>query len=100
MSEPYRLHTSRAEHRLLLRPESADLRLSDYAYKFGLISEERYEQVAQKRVAIQRALEQLSTITFTSSRLVESHAQEIGIAPLNQMMSAHELLRRPGVSYH
>ncbi|HLG66224.1 MAG TPA: tRNA uridine-5-carboxymethylaminomethyl(34) synthesis enzyme MnmG [Ktedonosporobacter sp.] len=100
MSEPYRLHTSRAEHRLLLRPESADLRLSDHAYRLGLISEERYEQVVQKRVAIQRALEQLNTITFTSSRLVENHAQEIGIAPLNQMLSAHELLRRPGVSYH
>ncbi|HZO70646.1 MAG TPA: tRNA uridine-5-carboxymethylaminomethyl(34) synthesis enzyme MnmG [Ktedonobacteraceae bacterium] len=100
MSEPYRLHTSRAEHRLLLRPESADLRLSDHAYRLGLISEERYAQMVQKRAAMQCALEQLNAITFTSSRLVENHAQEIGIAPLNQMLSAHELLRRPGVSYH
>src|SRR5579883_841695 len=99
MSEPYRLHTSRAEHRLLLRPESADLRLSDHAYRLGLISEERYEQVVQKRVAIQRALEQLNTITFTSSRHAEACASELGIFPLGQMLTARELLRRPEVRY-
>src|SRR3989440_12153728 len=99
MSEPYRLHTSRAEYRLLLRPDSADLRLSDYAYKFGLISEERYAQVVQKREAIQHTLKQLCSITFTSSRHVEACAQEVGIAPLGQRLSARELLRRPEVRY-
>src|SRR5579885_272394 len=99
LSEPYRLHTSRAEHRLLLRPESADLRLSDYAYKFGLISAERYAQVVQKRAAIQQTLEQLNAITFTSSRLVETWAREIGIAPPGQMLTAQDLLRRPETSY-
>ena len=99
MSEPYRLHTSRAEHRLLLRPDSADLRLSDYAYRFGLITEVRYAQVVQKRAEIQQALAQLDAITFTSSRLIENYAQESGIAPLGQMLSARELLRRPEVRY-
>ncbi|MBV9229016.1 MAG: tRNA uridine-5-carboxymethylaminomethyl(34) synthesis enzyme MnmG, partial [Chloroflexi bacterium] len=99
MSEPYRLHTSRAEHRLLLRPESADLRLSDYGYKFGLIDAGRYAQVVQKREAIQRTLVRLDSVMFTSSRLVESRAQEVGIAPLGQMLSARDLLRRPEVRY-
>src|SRR5437016_10508212 len=64
MSEPYRLHTSRAEYRLLLRPDSADLRLSDYAYKYGLIDEARYAQVIGKRELIQQAITRLGALTF------------------------------------
>ncbi len=99
MSEPYRLHTSRAEYRLLLRPESADLRLSDYAYRYSLLDAARYEQVLHKREMIQRSLGQLETTIFTSSRLVETCAQQAGIAPLGQMLSARDLLRRPTVTY-
>src|SRR5437773_2661110 len=100
MSEPYRLHTSRAEYRLLLRPESADLRLSDYAYTYGLIDDARYAQLVHKRESIQRALTQLDTLVFTSSRATESFVQELGLDPLGQMLSARELLRRPSVKYH
>lgn len=99
MSEPYRLHTSRAEHRLLLRPESADLRLGDHAYRLGMIGDERYEQVVRKREAIQSTLEVLEGVSFTSSRVTEQHAEMLGIAPLGQKMSAKELLRRPAVKY-
>src|SRR5437660_4907847 len=100
MSEPYRLHTSRAEYRLLLRPESADLRLSDYAYTYGLIDDARYAQVVHKRESIQRTLTQLDTLVFTSSRTTETFVQEAGLDPLGQMLSARELLRRPSVTYH
>jgi tRNA uridine 5-carboxymethylaminomethyl modification enzyme len=99
MSEPYRLHTSRAEHRLLLRPDSADLRLSDHAYRLGLIDETRYALVIRKREQIQDALTRLEQVVFTSSRLVEECARETGIAPLGQMLTARDLLRRPEVRY-
>ncbi|HLX57750.1 MAG TPA: tRNA uridine-5-carboxymethylaminomethyl(34) synthesis enzyme MnmG, partial [Ktedonobacteraceae bacterium] len=100
LTEPYRLHTSRAEYRLLLRPDSADLRLSDYAHRFGLIDDTRYEQVARKREHIARALKQLDIVVFTSSRDTENYARELGLAPLGQMYTARELLRRPDVTYH
>jgi tRNA uridine 5-carboxymethylaminomethyl modification enzyme len=99
LTEPYRLHTSRAEYRLLLRPDSADLRLSDYGYRFGLIDEDRYAQVVRKREAIARSIQQLDRVVFTSSRLTESSAQELGIAALGGKLTARELLRRQDVTY-
>src|SRR5438270_906996 len=90
LTEPYRLHTSRAEYRLLLRPDSADLRLSDYAYKYGLIDDARYEQVTRKRASIASALQHLDNVVFTSSRITELHAQELEMAPLGQMFTARE----------
>jgi tRNA uridine 5-carboxymethylaminomethyl modification enzyme len=99
MSEPYRLHTSRAEYRLLLRPDSADLRLSDYAYRFGLIDDARYGSVQEKRAQVQHTLGDLDRVTFTSAQAIENAAQEVGIMPLGQKLSAREVLRRPDVRY-
>jgi tRNA uridine 5-carboxymethylaminomethyl modification enzyme len=99
LTEPYRLHTSRAEYRLLLRPDSADLRLSDYGYRFGLLDERRYEQVLRKREDIARAIQRLDQVVFTSSRSTEGQAQQLGIEPLGQKLTARELLRRQEVTY-
>jgi tRNA uridine 5-carboxymethylaminomethyl modification enzyme len=65
-----------------------------------LIDDARYEQVIRKRESIARALRQLDSVVFTSSRATELHAQELDMAPLGQMFTARELLRRPDVTYH
>jgi tRNA uridine 5-carboxymethylaminomethyl modification enzyme len=99
LSEPYRLHTSQAEYRLLLRPDSADLRLSAYGHRLGLIDDTRYTTVLQKQAQIEQSLAYLDKVTFTSARATEAHALELGLEPLGQLLSARDLLRRPGVAY-
>ncbi len=99
LSEPYRLHTSHAEYRLLLRPDSAELRLSGYAYQLGLIDEARYAEVMRKQERIQQVLSGLDRVFFTTARSTEQRVQELGLAPLGQMLSARELLRRPDAHY-
>ncbi len=86
LTEPYRLLTSRAEYRLLLRQENADLRLTHIGYQMGLIDRARYEAVEKKRNAIAQELERLSKSYITS-------------AETGRSVSALEFLRRPEVSY-
>jgi tRNA uridine 5-carboxymethylaminomethyl modification enzyme len=98
-TEPYRLHTSRAEHRLLLRHDNADIRLAEPAIRLGLLDDVRYETVTQRVRLVREAGEVLQKAVLTPTRELNERAQEVGIPPLAQGMSGDELLRRPGVRY-
>ncbi len=98
-TEPYRLHTSRAEHRLLLRSDNADLRLASHAYRLGLIDDERYEAVERRRQLAEQALQLLESVAITPSKPVQARGAELGMSPVTQRMSAAELLRRPEARY-
>lgn len=96
--EPYRLLTSRAEYRLLLRHDNADARLSEYGHAIGLISEERYAAFQQKQKDIQDTIAWLDTVRFTPKSDVNTMLKEQGIEPLHEGVSAAELLKRPKVT--
>ena len=93
--EPYRMHTSRAEYRLLLRQETADLRLTPIGYDVGLIPRDRYERVETKRVGIATGRDWLRGVTLTPSEATRAHLASLGLPPLGQVVSGEELLRRP-----
>ena len=99
-NEPYRMLTSRAEYRLLLRQDNADLRLTDYGHEVGLISDERYERFCAKREAISREIERLGQVT-ASNKLepLQEMLAERGSTPLKQGVPALEVLRRPQITY-
>lgn len=96
--EPYRLLTSRAEYRLLLRHDNADLRLTDFAYDFGLISEERYAAFNEKKEKIENELARLKTVRIKPSQVAE-YLEEKGENPLRDGVLAYDFMRRPYVTY-
>ena len=96
--EPYRLLTSRAEYRLLLRHDNADLRLTDFGYELGLISEERYAEFNKKKEQIDTELERLKTVRITPNQVVD-YLEEKGENQLKDGILAYDFLRRPYVSY-
>jgi len=97
-TEPYRLLTSRAEYRLLLRHDNADLRLTDYGYDFGLISEERYAEFNKKRDQTDAELERLKSVRIKPKQVVE-YLEEKGEPQLKDGVLAYDFMRRPYVTY-
>jgi len=97
--EPYRMMTSRAEYRLLLRQDNADLRLTKYGHRVGLISDERYEKVLIKEKQINSEIERLNNAVVGGSKRIQDFLERHDSSPLNSASSLAELLKRPEISY-
>ena len=99
VTEPYRMMTSRAEYRLLLRQDNADLRLTEIGYEVGLISEDRYNKFLIKKKAIGDEVERLRNIVVKPSDVNNNYLESIGTSKITTGVKMADLLKRPQVTY-
>ena len=98
-NEPYRMMTSRAEYRLLLRQDNADLRLTEIGHNIGLISDERYERFLVKKENIEKEIERLKNKVVKPTEKVNKFLEQHGTSPLNTGSKMAELLKRTEITY-
>ena len=98
-NEPYRMMTARSEYRLTLRQDNADLRLTEKGYEIGLVTEERYQRMVNKREAVRGEIDRLKKVKVTPLEETNKKLEDLGSAPLKTGLSLEELLRRPELNY-
>lgn len=98
-NEPYRMMTSRAEYRLLLRQDNADLRLTEIGYKIGLIDSERYNKLIEKKKLIEKEIERIKNVNIGAREDVQKLLEENGSTLLQSGVTMAELIKRPELSY-
>ncbi|MDU5148916.1 tRNA uridine-5-carboxymethylaminomethyl(34) synthesis enzyme MnmG [uncultured Anaerococcus sp.] len=98
-NEPYRMMTSRCEYRLTMRQDNADQRLTQRGYEIGLVSEDRYQKMKEKRRAIDEEIARLKNVILTPKEEVNEKLVNLGSTPLKNALSLYDLIKRPELDY-